>query len=208
MSTCRKCNKEFRPQKGLKHYCSLACRNSRYFTAEAISKKSIAAKKSNKNPMKGKFGKNNPKWISRVKTKCLACGQEIEHTKARPRKYHAECWRKVSGGLREGSTKKHRCEYGGFLMDSGAEKAFAMKCDSLGIKWVKNKDKFFEYKDNKGKTRKYYPDFYLADYERWVEVKGKFYEKLDPFFNLKLKAVPNLVLIYSTEIREFNGLLV
>ena len=43
--TCKKCKKDFRPQKGLKSFCSLACRNSRTFSAEAKKKKSLAAKK-------------------------------------------------------------------------------------------------------------------------------------------------------------------
>jgi len=205
MVVCNKCGKDFQPEKGLRNFCSLACRNSKEQTEEVRAKKSKAAKISNKNPTKGKFGKENPNWKPRTFTTCLVCEQPIEHEVSKARKYHAKCWLKISGGLREGSTIKHRCEYKGFLMDSGAEKAFAMRCDELGIKWVKNKIEFFDYVDLSGKNRKYYPDFYLPQFGRWVEVKGKFYQKKDPFFELKIKAIKDLILVYSGEIKSFNG---
>ena len=60
-------------------------------------------------------------------------------------------------------------------MDSGAERRFAELLDTNNIKWIKNKDKFFAYRDMSGKSRKYYPDFYLPDYDYWVEIKGLLY---------------------------------
>jgi RNA polymerase subunit RPABC4/transcription elongation factor Spt4 len=44
MIGCIKCGTEFEPQKGLKSYCSLKCRNSRKFSDEAIEKKSVKSK--------------------------------------------------------------------------------------------------------------------------------------------------------------------
>jgi uncharacterized OB-fold protein len=38
MENCKKCGKLFTPQKGLKNYCSLACRNSRNHTNETKNK--------------------------------------------------------------------------------------------------------------------------------------------------------------------------
>ena len=43
--SCKKCGKEFTPEKGLLNYCSLACRNSREFSQEAKLKKSIKSRK-------------------------------------------------------------------------------------------------------------------------------------------------------------------
>ena len=48
MKTCKKCNKEFSPTKGLINYCSLECRNSRVWSDEDKQKKSISAKNSEK----------------------------------------------------------------------------------------------------------------------------------------------------------------
>ena len=43
--SCNKCGNKFTPQKGLLNFCSLSCRNSRNFSAEAKLKKSIKSRK-------------------------------------------------------------------------------------------------------------------------------------------------------------------
>ena len=48
MGKCKKCGKEFKPVKGLVNYCSLECRNSRFWSEEDKNKKSISAKSSEK----------------------------------------------------------------------------------------------------------------------------------------------------------------
>ena len=48
MKICLKCKEEFEPSKGLINYCSLKCRNSRYWTENDKLKKSLSAKKSEK----------------------------------------------------------------------------------------------------------------------------------------------------------------
>lgn len=48
MVKCKKCDKEFEPVKGLINYCSLECRNSRFWSEEDKNKKSISAKSSEK----------------------------------------------------------------------------------------------------------------------------------------------------------------
>lgn len=48
MVRCKKCNKGFEIQKGLKNYCSLKCRNSRNWNEEDKLKKSIANKDNEK----------------------------------------------------------------------------------------------------------------------------------------------------------------
>ena len=46
MVGCKKCGKEFEPQKGLISYCSLKCRNARIWNEEDKLKKSNSAKNS------------------------------------------------------------------------------------------------------------------------------------------------------------------
>lgn len=48
MRDCKKCGKEFIPQKGLLNYCSLKCRNSRTWSEGDKKKKSLSAKSSKK----------------------------------------------------------------------------------------------------------------------------------------------------------------
>lgn len=50
MQICKKCGNEFIPQKGLKQYCSMSCKQSRTFSEESklkISKSSILAAERN-----------------------------------------------------------------------------------------------------------------------------------------------------------------
>lgn len=84
------------------------------------------------------------------------------------------CHMKNSGGLRPNSTRVHRVIYNGIQLDSGAEKIFAEQLDKANISWIKNKTKGFKFILN-GKPGTYYPDFYLPDFDIWVEVKGKRY---------------------------------
>lgn len=98
------------------------------------------------------------------------------------------------------STRVHRCIYNGHKLDSGAEKLFAVLLDDNNITWTKNTEQFFSFIDSKGKSRKYYPDFYLPDYDFWVEIKGKRYVREDD--DLRRAAVgDNIELIMSHQMR-------
>ena len=204
MKICKKCKNEFEPKKGLISYCSLQCRNSRNWTEDDKLKKSISAKLSEKvKEANKKIGIENSKKAT-IQTICIHCQNPIIHLKWKPRKYHKECWLKTSGGLRENSTIKHRCLYKGVWMDSGSEKEFAMKCDEHSIAWNKNRTIYFEYIGVDGRQHRYYPDFYLIDSDRWVEIKGKLYASKDANLDRKLESVKNITLIFSKEIKKFN----
>jgi len=58
------------------------------------------------------------------------------------------------------------------MMDSTWEVALAKKLDELGIKWRRDESMILEYRTVRGRKRKYIPDFYLPDYDLYVEVKG------------------------------------
>ena len=57
-------------------------------------------------------------------------------------------------------------------MDSTWEVACAQKLDLLGIKWIRDPSMKIEYRDKKLKLRNYIPDFYLPDFDIYLEVKG------------------------------------
>jgi hypothetical protein len=65
---CKKCGGEFEPQKGLKNYCTLQCRNSREFSEEANKIKSEKAKQS---------------WASGIRTPHSHTQETIEKLKKR-----------------------------------------------------------------------------------------------------------------------------
>ncbi len=57
-------------------------------------------------------------------------------------------------------------------MDSTWEVACAQRLDELGVAWERSRDIKIHYRDKKLRSRNYVPDFYLPEYEIYIEVKG------------------------------------
>ena len=57
-------------------------------------------------------------------------------------------------------------------MDSSWEVKCAEKLDELGVKWERTEDIKLKYIDKRAQTRNYIPDFYLPDFDIYLEVKG------------------------------------
>jgi hypothetical protein len=66
--------------------------------------------------------------------------------------------------------------YKDFKFDSYWEVLFVQFLDKYNILWVRNTNDSFEY-TYKNSPHKYYPDFYLPDYDLYIEIKGYFSEK-------------------------------
>lgn len=62
-------------------------------------------------------------------------------------------------------------------LESTWEKQLADEFISQGIKWIR--PKFIPWTDSTGKTRRYFPDFYLLDYDIYVDPKNPYLMKLD-----------------------------
>ena len=84
--------------------------------------------------------------------------------------------------------------YKGFHMDSSWELIFAQYLDKFNIKWVKNSKGFKYIWENRERT--YYPDFYLEDYNLYIEIKGHESER----DRAKYEALNNLITLYSDTI--------
>lgn len=189
MSNCKKCGKEFTPGRGLKNFCSLSCRNTRIFSEETKNKQSIANI--------GMHPWNKEKKINWINSNCSYCDKEIYHMKSKPKKYHNECWKKVSGGYRKGSGRGKSGWYKGYWCDSSYELAWIIYQIDHNIKFERNK-KEFEYILN-GKVRKYIPDFIQNN--NFIEIKG--YSNLE--VNLKLESVPNIQTLFRKDLnKEFE----
>ena len=68
---------------------------------------------------------------------------------------------------------KYKCKDGSLvLMDSTWEVAMAKRLDHLKIKWDRREDMKLPYYSKTGRKRNYIPDFYLPDYDTYIEVKG------------------------------------
>jgi len=58
------------------------------------------------------------------------------------------------------------------LMDSTWEVAMAERLDHLKIAWERREDMKLPYLSKSGRKRNYIPDFYLPEYDIYIEVKG------------------------------------
>ena len=58
------------------------------------------------------------------------------------------------------------------LMDSTWEVAMAKRLDHLKIAWDRREDMKLTYYSKTGRKRNYIPDFYLPEYDIYIEVKG------------------------------------
>lgn len=92
--------------------------------------------------------------------------------------------------------KKKRVEYKGIMLDSSWEVIVAEYLDKNKIEWIQPTSGFDYILD--GVAHKYYPDFYLPKYDRYIEVKG--YERKKDL--VKYTVVPNLIIIKYKEIQQ------
>lgn len=94
--------------------------------------------------------------------------------------------------------RRNPIEYNGILLDSTWELELAKRLDFLKIKWERPEP--LPYTTEDGKTHKYFPDFYLPDYDLYVDPKNPHAcnvqsSKLDILNNL----YPNILIIKNLE---------
>ena len=92
-----------------------------------------------------------------------------------------------------------KVEYNGILLDSSWEVEVAKYLDSNNIKWERPKIGLeYEWNDVK---RVYYPDFYLPEYNRYIEVKGYIRDR----DICKWKQFQDLIIIKRKEIDDIKS---
>jgi hypothetical protein len=140
-----------------------------------------------KNPKKQKYIRilesNRPKEISeeikkRISEKISKAHKEgkydhIDRTYWKGKK-HSEKTKQVMS--QKALQSKHRrlkkgmIEYNGILLDSSWELELAKRLDELQIKWIRPDP--MPWVDNKGLTHNYFPDFYLPEYDLYLDPKN------------------------------------
>ncbi len=80
------------------------------------------------------------------------------------------------------------------------EKAVAEKLNSLGIKWIRGKP--IKYQID-GVTHRYNPDFYIPDENRYVEVKGYYFERDRVKMQLVVEQNPSIE-IYFIDYKKYH----
>jgi hypothetical protein len=92
------------------------------------------------------------------------------------------------------------------LLDSSWEESLALRLDSLGIRW--NRPSIpIKWEDTLGKCHNYFPDFYLPDYDIFLDPKNPHavkvqWEKLEIIKTL----IPNLRIL--TTLKECEGFVI
>jgi hypothetical protein len=100
--------------------------------------------------------------------------------------------------------RKGVVEYKGILLDSSWELALAVRLDEVNIKWIRPEP--IKWKDSNGYEHNYFPDFYLTDYDLYLDPKNPaaFLNQKEKVDILK-KTYDNLRFILSLkECKEFN----
>lgn len=196
---CLQCNKIFeysqRKLKFCNHHCSASYTNQKRI--ENGWKMSEEAKRKIKLTLA-----NNPnaqvKWYTNRKTdiKCIICQICNKKKFVAINKKSKTCGNKdcidkffilIGQKLSQRNGNKNMWKpinynskyYGEISMDSSWEVELAQSLENNNIQWVK--PKFFEWIDESGKQRKYFPDFYLPHYDVYLDPKNPYLAKLDKY---------------------------
>lgn len=176
---CQKCGKLVTKKFGSGKFCSRKCANSHIQTDEQNKRRSETLrntiqylkdkniwdteKRILNNKRQGIIGKihynNNPKY-------CKVCGNKLPY-ELRYRKCCSDiCRAKSRGGYRRSKIFLYK----GIKLQSSFELQVAKELDFYNIKWIRPKAFIYNYI----KIRKYTPDFYLPDYDVYLDPKNDF----------------------------------
>lgn len=186
---CINCNKETFNVK----FCSLSCSATfnnlhqilTQYTRDKISKTLLTNQHLYKKPIKVKIEKYpyTKIWFKI----CIDCN--TNYVSIGPKSKFCELCRnsrKTKNGIRT-----NRTTYNGVILDSSWELRIAKKLDELQIRWCRPKPIYWF--DNCNIQHKYFSDFYLSDYNLYIDPKNPYRilrdkEKLE-YFNGKINLI-------------------
>ena len=212
---CPKCENEFDVERTVnkdgtqnirqkeRKFCNRKCANNHIQTNEQNIARS--------SKLKGSLGSN---WKGGIyqKIKCKTCGKEITSNEygfcmkclRKTKQFHkllSESIKGKSGGYRKGSGISKGGYYKNNYFDSQFEIEVAKFLDYKNIKWIRNTKRF--YFNWKRKKTYYIPDFYLSEYDSYLETKGYWYSDKKER-TLKAVKVNNLNWILLMQKSEWN----
>lgn len=204
MYECKFCNKECKNDNSLRNHERLCKSNlnrqTTPFHDNHFQKTKTKSNQFIKSREEGKEYKFSDHTLKKMRKSALASWDEerrkswSEHMKIQASKNvenHPESY-----SYKNFCGRSKKTLYRNEWMHSNWELEFAKWLDSKQIEWTK-KVKYFEYVWE-GKTRKYFPDFYLSEFDIYVEVKG--YETDRDL--AKWNSVHNLLVLRHKEIKQ------
>lgn len=194
-NTCLFCGSQTTNPKFCNSSCSASYNNSKRKprTTKSKERTSNAVKKfikNNPNRTKKKYTVNKRKKRKKFYTvtfiNCKSCGvlfcsQTTTKTK-KPKRLTCsdECYldQRTKNGIRSNRSKIYCHHTNSYVwVDSNWEIAVAKYLNSLNINWLR--PKYIPWVDSFGKNRKYFPDFYLPDYNLYLDPKNPYRMKID-----------------------------
>lgn len=136
---------------------------------------------------------------------CKICNTVNSYEKRHRKTCSRECQTIASTSRTYQNGSKKYFYYKGIALESSWELEVAILLDSLNIKWIRPKP--MQYLDQENKSRMYYPDFYLTDYNIFLDPKNEYCMRRDAY---KMQQIENqITIVYGnlTIIKEFINLL-
>lgn len=226
MKECKKCGKEFTPQKGLQNYCSLTCRNSRVFSKESKEKKRIATISHWEN---GKYD-NKKTGVTYKELNCSECGKKFSVPKWKSQKYCSldcaysskEHRKKISNSIKE-LYEKGKKVYGGKTKwrvvkttngDVKVQGSYEERTCVLLDKWlIEGKIDKWEYTNDrinyiniKGEKSTYLLDFkvYVGNDYYYIETKGRVVDNDYLKWDEVRKQGHKLLILQNKELKQYG----
>ena len=178
MLICKFCSKECKNENSQRNHERLCKQNpKRQFTPfhDQVFQKTNT---SNQYTKAKKLGLDAPLVSEETKEKIRSanCSRTKEWNAENGKRISETIKKKVQEGTWHTSLAKHmHIDYDGVDLHGSWELAYAKYLDANNIPWVRNKDSFSYF--YRGGERRYTPDFYLANTDEYVEVKGYKTEK-------------------------------
>lgn len=177
--SCLNCSNIFTYETRNNKFCNSACSAS--YNNKKRTNRSVESKIKTSNSLK-KFFKENPIKTKQKRnrkpkqpiTKFCACCQQKFETTTENKCCSPECARKNSTYRKIVIPYEHNGEI--VFLESTWELKIAEWLDQHSIKWIR--PKHIPWVDNKGKNRKYFPDFYLCDFNIYVDPKNDYQIKI------------------------------
>jgi len=177
-----------------KYYCSRKCANTRNHTEKSKNKIKKSIKNFHKDKEIAHPKKRNKQNRILKEHDCIICSSKFMGSgkvkacsptcstvlRSRNSRENSNC-----GGKRNSHRIKYKQTDGKIItLESSYEVSLAKDLDKNNIRW--KRPEYIFYTDNKGKQRRYYPDFYLIDLDVYLDPKNDYLITKD---RLKIESV-------------------
>jgi hypothetical protein len=210
---CIQCTRMFWTKASGRQTCSKICQNllcSKTFTGHTRKATTYRGK-----PTKT-FLASQPDYIKpeskkkrriQIEKNCLICDTVFvtKTGKGERRTCSKDCHYHLLGGKTGHTTHpKHTCKGGKTItLGSSWEKQIAVFLDDQDIEWIRPKS--LDYIDESGKLRKYFPDFYLPQYDIYLDPKNSMKIRVDQY---KLDYFQDKITLYYGRVNYIKNILV